>query len=449
MVDATPRAGPRAHEPESILWDIVEEHLDEAEFLVGACEEASDSPLYTLRQLARGPEHRLWAHIDGLLVGGPTTAQRFLLPVFEGDAERARAAAAALALLTVDDRRWGQRLIDEVGTLPGAHASGITWALGMCDRPDLDARISDALRRAVGEARAPLLNAAVARGVDQSGQIDAWLRDDEPALRRAIAAVLRFAPRRFGPWIDAATTDSDAALRHAATASGLVLGSRHAWDAAMRLAFDKSAPDRDAMSWVASFGDARVTEGLIDRLSDEDHRADTLWALGFSGRVAAADACARWLADGDVGPQAGESFAAITGLARTDDRFWLDPAPEPEPDELPPLEEDLDSDLASVAADDLVPPNPETIVHWWAQRRPSLRADTRYIAGVPLDQSGLLRALGESSTWRRHGIAFELLVRTHGLARVQTRMSTQAQSRQLEALAGLPRIDGNRPFGQF
>lgn len=450
MVDAPPRAGPRAHAPEHILWDVVEEHLDEAEFLVGVYAEASDSPLYTFRQLARGPEHRLRAHIDGLLVGGPTTAERLLLPVFTDDAELARASAAALALLTIGDRQWGQRLIDDLAKLAGPHADGVTWALGTCERPDLDPRITDALRKAEDGARAPLLRAAFVRGVDQSAQLERWLRDDEPSLRLSIAAILRYAPRRLGPWIDAAITDRDLTLRHTAIASGLVLGSHHAWEAAGRLAFDKSAPDRDAMAWVASFGDARVTETLIGVLADEARRADALWALGFSGRVTAADACARWLADEDFGPQAGESFAAITGLARGDDRFWLDPKPEPEDDgELPPLAEDLQADLSSVPADDLVPPNPETIVAWWTQTRQSLRPDTRYIAGVPLDQAGLLRGLRESSTWRRHGIAFELLVRTQGLARVQTRMSTQAQSRQMDALASLPRVDGNRPFGQF
>lgn len=147
---------------------------------------------------------------------------------------------------------------------------------------------------------------------------------------------------------------------------------------------------------------------------------------------------------------AGESFAAITGLSRSDDRFWLDAKPEPEGDgELPPLADDLEADLSSAPADDLVPPNPETIVAWWTKKRQELRPDTRYIAGVPVDQAGLLRGLRESSTWRRHGIAFELLVRTQGLARVQTRMSTQTQSRQMDALASLPRVDGNRPFGQF
>lgn len=448
MADPARRTGPLAHEPDRILWDVVEEHLDEAEFLFGVCETAFASPHWTLREIARSPERRFWGHVDGLQVGGPTTAERLLLPVLADEAEPARVVAAACALLMLPERAWGQRLIDRLAELPPPHREAVVRAIGFCDRPDLDLRIGDALKRAEGEARAPLLFAAAMRGVDPSPTIDKWLRDDDPALRLAIAAALRHAPKTHGTWTDAALGADDPLLRRTAIATGLVHGSRYAWEAAGRLALDKTAPDREAMAWIVALGEPRLTDVIVGFLADEARRFDTLWALGSSGRLAAADACVRWLADEKAGPWAADAFATITGLPR-DDRYWIDVPPDEDADVPPPLADDLEADLSVPPEENLRVPNPETIAAWWAETRPKLRSDARHLLGTPVDGAVLVRALREAPAWRRPTLALELLVRTHGAARVHTRMTTTAQTKQLDALAALPRLDGNRVFGQF
>ena len=85
------------------LWDIVEEHLDEAEFLWEQWEHALLAPNYTLDELADGPEARLLAHLDGLVVGGPEVARRLLIPTLDEDVEPTRVRAAALALLLLQN----------------------------------------------------------------------------------------------------------------------------------------------------------------------------------------------------------------------------------------------------------------------------------------------------------------------------------------------------------
>jgi uncharacterized protein (TIGR02270 family) len=93
-------------EEELILWDVVEEHLDEAEFLVELWLAARRSPLYTLPELERGPEPRLVAHVDGLVLNGPLVLERVAWPVVEDpQAEPLRLAAAALAMLEAGDFR--------------------------------------------------------------------------------------------------------------------------------------------------------------------------------------------------------------------------------------------------------------------------------------------------------------------------------------------------------
>jgi uncharacterized protein (TIGR02270 family) len=448
VADASPHRGPLSHAPDRILWDVVEEHLDEAEYLVQATDEAHDSPLYRIHEIARGPEGRLLGHLDGLQVGGPTTAERVLLPVLEDDAEPPRVTAVALALLGSPERHVGQVLLDRLGDVSPAHRVGIVRALGMADRPDLDARLGDAARS--GRApRAALLHAMTLRGVDPGALLDACVHDEDPEVRLAAIEAARFGARRWVAWVETVMLASKAELRSVATATALVLGSRQAWELVGSLAFDAIAPDRHAMAWLAMFGDARQVQRIQGALDHEALRPHALWALGFSGRLAAADACVPWLSDAALGPLAGEAFAAITGLPRADDRYWMDREPEAESDELPPLQEDLDTELGMTPEDELPVPEPSAIARWWADVRPRLRADGRYLAGQPLDQAALLAGLAREPARRRHALAYELLVRTQGLARVQTRMLTSAQTRQSEALGSLPRIDGNRPFGSF
>ncbi|HLT36985.1 MAG TPA: hypothetical protein VK034_11890, partial [Enhygromyxa sp.] len=84
---------------DEILWDIEEQHLDEAEFLFEIREAACEAPTHSLDDLATGPDQRLLAHLDGLRLAGPLVAERLLLPTIE-DPEQwyVRIAAATLAL---------------------------------------------------------------------------------------------------------------------------------------------------------------------------------------------------------------------------------------------------------------------------------------------------------------------------------------------------------------
>jgi uncharacterized protein (TIGR02270 family) len=91
---------------DQIVWTVIEEHLDEAEFLVELWAGARRSGSYTLGELERGPETRLAAHVDGLVVNGPLALERVAWPVIEDPkAELFRVAAAALAVLDGGDFR--------------------------------------------------------------------------------------------------------------------------------------------------------------------------------------------------------------------------------------------------------------------------------------------------------------------------------------------------------
>ncbi len=83
-----------------VVWDIVEEHLDEAEFGVEQWLRARHSVRVSHRELRARIEPRLVAHLEGLRVAGPVAAQRLLVPLLAEDtvAPRPRVVAAMLAL---------------------------------------------------------------------------------------------------------------------------------------------------------------------------------------------------------------------------------------------------------------------------------------------------------------------------------------------------------------
>src|SRR5689334_10865209 len=74
-------AGDERDEMTKLIWDIQEEHVDEAEFLLEMHASCMDSPKFTLAQVQAGPERRLLARIDALLVGGQSVIERLLLPI--------------------------------------------------------------------------------------------------------------------------------------------------------------------------------------------------------------------------------------------------------------------------------------------------------------------------------------------------------------------------------
>jgi hypothetical protein len=82
-----------------ILWSVVEEHLDEAGFLVERWQAARSSPLFTRKSLRTRIEQRLDAHLEGLAQGGVAAAEKLLWPALENEE---LATAAALALLRID-----------------------------------------------------------------------------------------------------------------------------------------------------------------------------------------------------------------------------------------------------------------------------------------------------------------------------------------------------------
>ena len=401
-----------------VLADVVEEHLDEAEFLFGQWSDGARSPRFSLADVRKTIEPRLAAHLDGLIVGEKAVADTLLWPALGDDAESpARVAAAALALLAEPGAAVRDRLIETFRTTPAAPVrEGLARAFKVSARDDL----GEPLRLAVyatedAAAQAALLGVLAARRVDAGPILNALLQRTEPDLLAAALACAAASDRaRLRQPVEARLAHPEASVRAAALRTAMIWNLQAGWRAC---ATEARAGAPQAMVLLAMLGGPRDLPLLVDALRSTEHRKNALFALGCSGQVEAVDACLPFLADADAptAKLAFEAIAAITGVALFDEPF-VAPAPaEPPADApLPPLEEDLATDLTPAAHDELPLPNAAEVRKWWTSKRGSMAANQRYLRGMIVSAPSVQLALAEGPLRRTGPLALEIAIRSGG-----------------------------------
>ncbi len=450
--------------------------LDEAEFLLGVFEAALDAPHYDLEALAEGPQRRLTAHVDALLLAGPSACRRLLLSVVvDPDAEPLRVAAASLTLAELalaraqgpdplaglrpegaipsPERLWAELLAAHDACESPPLRAALIRGLSLSATPGLEDWLAPRLAGARGFALAARLELLRDRG-RVPATLAEHLRDEDPAVALAAA---RAASLSRDPAVLAALSPlgsaSDPELRAAAIESALHHYMPGSWASALYWALTpEPSPFRGrARSWVALLGDAGVHARLLEQLGTPARpgpvgdAGELLWALGFCGRVAAVDAAMAWLDHEDYGRLAGELVMAIAGLSPDEPGCWR-AALEPDEDEtLPPLAADrLDADLVPDAIAALPLPEPAGVRRWWAQRRAQLDPQGRLLGGRPLTPARLVEALRFGPMRRRHALALELALRTGGQVRLRTRQTATVQRAELRRLPDLELLDLQR-----
>jgi uncharacterized protein (TIGR02270 family) len=432
---------------DDLVWDVVEQHFDEAEFLTQWLQDTFEDPDYDAKECAAGPEARLFAHIEGLVLAGEACAQEMLRPALDPGAEPTRITAAALALLEHPMAAHGD-LVFEAATPELARP--IACALSWARRPDLDAWLQTRLGRAEPPAWPALLHACATRGLDPGPRLAEAFRSSEAETFAAALAAARWAPTRDYVHILDTLAGGESDLAVPALLGGLAVASRGAWQTAQRRA---QRGDAAGLWALAAFGDPRARDWLCERLPDEAMREHVVFALGFSGRAQDVDALMPWLADEAVAKLAGEAVANIVGITTAQDEFWLESkAPEPPPpgdEELTPLEDDLakpiDDPLAS-----LLTPDAEVFARWWKDNRSRFAAGVRYLQGRSLEPGVALEQLHRGTSMRRrHWVALELAGRTRGQMACPTRLLPSLQIARLSAMPRVGGIDMQRAFGQW
>lgn len=411
-----------------LMRDVYEEHLDEAAFLWTQWERALAAPGATLGD-TEVLEERLLAHLDALVVGGPPVAEGLLRPALESE-EPARLSAALWVLLANPDGMRTGELEALLEALPGELHAPAQRALELSGRKDL-------VQPWLGRQEAPFVALAL--------DVLAFLREvPRPPVEwlshpdgRVVGAALRglwpLPPEVDALWLARLLKDSRPGVSDAALEAGLVSGARAAWEACRARVAGRQGDSRLPMVMLALGGERRDLELLMACLGREDSRADALWALGFSGRREAAEACLELMGERRVAPLAAEAFSAITGFEWTGPYVLTREEEEP----LPPLEEDLVRDLESRPEDALPMPFQPAVSAWWKEARQRFFEEKRYLQGRLLGPDVLLDALEQGPMRRRPVLALELAWRSQGACLVQTRAFTHRQRTVLgQARAG-------------
>lgn len=415
------------------LWDVVEEHLEEAEFLWEQWEASLVAPNYVLREVEDGPEGRLLAHLDGLVVNGPLVAERLLLPtIADVDAEPTRVSAAALALLQTAGDAGFDAVFSELHGSPSQRPE-LVRALECCDltaRPSgpglgpLYPRLGGLLAAEDADLRHAAARVLAYHG-EALDEVVPGLLASERAVDRALG--LRLVPSFAGGGrhrhaVLAALASEDPDLRDAALTSGALLDLPQAWGCARALVTATDPTAGPALLLLALRGDPADAAALAAAVGDEALRGSALWALGFLGTAAAVELALPWLEDGAHARLAGEAVAAITGLDLEDEGLTR----VPEEDEA----------LEHRPEDDLPLPNPMGVLVWWRRQRGDFAGDLRYLGGKPRDAAALRGALHEGPMRRRaaHLLALQLGAGPGRWPRLETTAPSRRQWRELAAL---------------
>jgi uncharacterized protein (TIGR02270 family) len=398
-----------AHLKPAVPWDVFEEHLAEAAFLWEQWEASLDAANETLMEVAAGPEERLRAHLDGLVLGGKAVADRLLLPALEDAPELAR--PAAWALLAAEDADHLDAVLAALAASEPPKTAALGRALALSPHPAVPLRLTALWTHAEPPLRGLILSVMEHRDPAwASAQLPQTLTSPEPALLVPSLRLLRRTSSRDPAalsQLEYALASPDPAVRAEAMASAVALGSRTVWDAVRReVVLPGTGAGPFGLLALSPLPGDRVV--LHERVRDPATRRHALWALGFAGDVEAADAAAGLVSDEALGPLAAEVLSAIAGLVVDG------PLRAPGATKGPDVEEVADdAPPPEVRPEDHLPAaDPAAVERWWRDQRTRWKPGQRYLAGQLRTPELVRAALAEGPTWRRPILAVELAAAT-------------------------------------
>ena len=440
--EPAPRETPS--EPRPFTRDVAVEHLEEAAFCRTRWELALGAPNYSASEVEQGPEERLRAHLDALVLAGRPAAEQVLVPALDHE-DPPIVFAVAWCLLASEDGDFDDEVLRAFGaaTNDARRRTELARALALSPSRAAGDRLAHALEDLPPAARAEAAQ-ILTRSFARPAEIRHWLSGDDAALA---SGALRGLGGDLTPWADLLERylgADDRAVVSAAIRPGLCVGMVAAWDACVEAATG-SDPSVDDLIALATLGGAAEHAAVERALQSPGSRRSALFALGFSGRRRAAELCLEIIDDDDPADArvAGEAFSAITGLAI--EGAYARRVPDDQD-----LDQDLDDDLAAgderaaaraTPAEAALPlPDGPAIRGWWSSATSRFQAEQRYLGGAPISAAALVSAIAGGPMRRRPGHALELAVRTRGACFVDT---TDWVSRQRAAVAGwtVPSID--------
>jgi uncharacterized protein (TIGR02270 family) len=381
-----------------ILWDIYEEHLDEAAFLWGQWERALVAAHLTLQDVIDGPEERLLAHLDGLVLGGKRVAEKLLFPALE-DSDEGKVFAATWALVQAEDADHLDVVLEALpkAKAPARAAMGRALELSTA-REDLPRRLAVFWEKSDPPVHGAILDALARDAKWTAEHLAGCLSEPDVTVQRAALRALRRMPDlpHHGRVEDLLRSE-DVAVRQEAIATGYMMRVRGVGEACLREAQGTGDACRLPLALLALRGEAVDRELLMARLAVPEAKRHAIWAMGFLGDAATADLLVSMLDDEKVARVAGEALIAITGIVIAGSMVKPGVTKGPGVEDVGP-----DDEVPEALPEDLLlVPNAAAVRKWWARERGRFRVGTRYSRGEARESDKARDTLRLATMWRR------------------------------------------------
>ena len=417
-----------------VIWEVIDQHLEEAGALWSGWEEALLAPDRTLAELAASDEERLLAHLEGLVVGGPPVAIERLLPALADDMDHELVLAAALGLLCGPAAvSHLEPVLESLATAEGACRAALVRAMQLAPLCGLEVLVAHLAGDTDPALRAAAIEVLAFHRADLSGQLPVLLQDNDAAVRtQAMKAARHPQGATVLPLVAHGLEDPSPRVRHMALEAGLVHGLEPCRQRCRELAAQPGEGRFLLLLCLAEGADA--LEPLTAALSRSGDADAALLACGYLGLPETVPGILEHL-DGppETARLAGEAFCAITGLDLVASGMTVQTEVQ-EPDEPVPLEhEDLEGDLVPSPEDHLPLPDAAAVRSWWEHNRSCFAPGQRYLAGQPVTGNAYRLALFDGPLRRRHTLALELAIRTRGRLMPETRTWARVQLQVLAA----------------
>jgi len=430
-----------------LVWDVVEESLDEAEFLWGRRLWLLDAHDGRFRDVVTWAEERMLGALHGVRVAGDDGVDPLLTPALASE-EIDRAAVAAFVLAALGTARAWNLVERSLLAAPGPASDALVSGLGLLGHglAFVD-KLAPLLNEDKPRSQAAVLTLFAEWGADPGPKLSSWLACADPDL---LAAALRAIPAstgaKFHPQILRNVNDPELAVQVAAVQRGLVLRQPAAWSTCLAL-FERPVPAlAPLLPLIAVSGEPRSLALVRAAMAIKELERDAIFSLGEVGTAEAAETAVELMAAERHARVAAASFAAITGVDLRAERLVRQETTDPSSDGDADAANSEHAPPQSASPDDDLPaPDVGALIAWWRKNQARFPARARFIRGQPARWSVVRDALENGPPARRHALACELELRTEGRFRLATRALAGDQEKQLRALAAVDAASFAKP----
>jgi uncharacterized protein (TIGR02270 family) len=387
-----------------ILIDILEEHIEEADFLWQQRGNALLSKNYNLDKFAE-LEKRLLAHLDGLVLA-EKDGWKLLEPKLAGGEIGEVFAAAFVALESGDAKQ-----IDQVqkGFLKAEDAilNGIHHALRHTNSLDVEKIVRPLLNTERNELRAAALDILSFRRVlIEPNRLQIFLGDKDPrVVFAAINAIGRLRTIQLKEQVEQLLTVSDTGVRLEALRTGLLLERKRALDESRKAIEKRSDIANEALTLVGLAGHGEDLHLLFDALSEPALTCPAITAMGLLGNLSAIEPLINFMKEPKLSRLAGEAFCLLTGVNLKKEILLVEKSTEVE---SKAQTRDEDDDLPNDPDEGFSYPDHDKIAAWWQKNVSQFDKKGRYRKGRLYCQQGLIDCLKIGQLPERHFAALEL-----------------------------------------